>query len=926
MMSGDQQRLPRVPIAIIGAAGRFPGAADVEQLAANLRDGRVSIGPISRERIAATALDPSARPRIMGYLDDIDRFDYAFFGMSAGEARTLSPNARLLLEEAWHAFESSGGAPDRWRGSRTDVYMTQVDSVYADLADAETGTLFTGNSPDFIAARVSRQFDLRGSAVMVDASCASGVAALLMACDALALGRADYALVCGTNLQIFPYARPTALDTWSPHGHCRSFAADADGMVAGEGAVCLLLTPLDRAEAHGHVVRAVIRGGATNNNGAGASSPSAPHSAAQAQVIVDAWRDAGVRPSEIGCIEGHGSATLVGDSLEVEAYRRAFGPRAAGAAPCPLSSVKANIGHGKAMAGLSSIVKAMLSVERGVIFPAPHADDPSAVLKKVDSPVAVNADPIAWRDEHRIAAVHSYGMNGVNCHVVLENAPPRQRSAETADELWPMPLTARSRAALAENAAALRSWLDSHDAPLGDVAHTLALGRSHLERRRLVFVRDRAELARACDEIPMLPGDAMSPARPPRVVMLLAPQPERVDALREVARQLARRFPAFARSLARLDQATNGDGAFTVAFQLALHQLLGAMGIAGALAGNGIGKLVASALTGAIAEEQALRDADAAAPAPPPDLDQRIAKLVASQTARGPVVFLSMGFESAVSRDIRRQVTPPAARVEALDEDAVASIGGIVARLFADGCPIRFEPWFEGRGTASVVLPGYRFARTRCWLRDAPKPQSAPIAVAAPIDADGWEHRWAAAPFWERTLAAIWRDVIGVETFTRDDRWFDLGADSLAATRIVRRINEEWGVRCDFEDIFDRPTIAGFVEIVREQCTLTRLLAAIWRDVLKTDAIDDRADFFALGGHSLLASDVLRRVRQEIGVALSFDDFFGAPTPAALAALIEQRMAAGDQPPDRSESAATRSAATLTAASWSAALRRREMP
>jgi acyl carrier protein len=408
--------------------------------------------------------------------------------------------------------------------------------------------------------------------------------------------------------------------------------------------------------------------------------------------------------------------------------------------------------------------------------------------------------------------------------------------------------------------------------------------------------------------------------------MLLAPQPGRVDALRLAARELAQRFPAFARAFARLGETARQDGAFTVAFQVALHQLLGAMGIAGALAGDGIGRLAASALTGAIAEERALRDADAAPPAPPPDREERIAKLVASQIAHRPVVFLAMGFESAVSSDIRRRVEAPAARVEALDEDAVATLGGIVSRLFADGCPIRFEPWFQQRGTLSAVLPGYRFSRTHCWLRDAPK-RSDPAPPRAPAEADDWERRWSAAPVWERTLAAIWRDVIGTETFTRDDRWFDLGADSLAATRIVRRVNQDWGVRCDFEDIFDRPTIAGFVAIVREQAAMSRVVAAIWRDVLKTDAIDDHADFFALGGHSLLASDVLRQVRRDLGVALSFDDFFATPTPAALAALIEQRIAAGDPPAGSREPAtAARPAPALTAAAWSAALRRREMP
>jgi acyl transferase domain-containing protein len=934
MSDTRDSHLSQAPIAIVGVAGRFPDAENLDQFYENLQRGLVSLGQISPERIAGTALDPSARYRRMGYLEDIDRFDYAFFGMTLGEARTLSPIARLLLQEAWRAFESSGCPPDRFRGSRTDVYMTQIDSVYPELAEEDSSTLFTGNSPDFVVARLNRQFDLRGNAVIVDASCASGVGAVLMSCDALRLGRADYALVCGANLQLFPYVRPSLLETWSPDGQCRSYAADANGMVAGEAAVCLLLTPLARAEANGHLVHAVIRGGALNNNGANSSSPSAPNSVTQAQVMVEAWMQAGVAPHEIGFIEGHGSATQLGDSLEIEALRQAFAGRTSGAPPCALSSVKANIGHGKSMAGLSSIVKAALSVRRGVLFPAPSVRQVNSVLRKAGSPVYVNTEQIRWTDERRLAAVHSFGMNGVNCHVVVENYRPQRAAATVAAGEWfPAPVSGRTRAALLENITALRRSFDAGEEPktLPDIAHTLSLGRSHFEARRLTLARDIEDLRRAFDELLATPDLAVPEpeARPPRVVMLLSHDPEGVDRLRELSRQLAARFPAFSQPFARVVDRCGSDASFAVAFQLALHQLFGALGVAGALASEGSGKLAALALVGAISEEQALRDADAGPGEPPPDLEQKIAKLVSSQLERGPVVFITMGVESPVSQTLRRrlQESPArvASRVESFGAEGVRSLGDILERLFADGLPLRFEPWFAERQTAPVTLPGYRFARTRCWLRDTPKRLVEAGDNGSDVGAGDWERRWTGASFWERKIAETWREVLGADHFTRDDGLFDLGADSLTATRIVRRLNQELGVRCDFEDIFDRPTIAGLADLVRGQCGVKGFCMAIWRDVLKSDAIAEHSDFFELGGHSLLASEILARVRREFGVVLSFDDFFESPTPARFALILEERLAAKGSDPPEGRPASASDASTLNAAAWSAALRRREM-
>jgi acyl carrier protein len=693
--------------------------------------------------------------------------------------------------------------------------------------------------------------------------------------------------------------------------------------------VCLLLTSLVRAEANRHFVHALVRDGASTNNGIASTSPSAPNSVMQAQAMTQAWNRAGVEPAEIGFIEGHGSGTLLGDSLEIEAYRLAFAGRAAGALPCALSSVKANIGHGRSAAGLSSVVKAVLSVQRGVLFPMPHVRQLNAVLKKPDSPVYVNADLLPWHDDRRIAAVHSVGMSGSNGHVVVENYRATQ-PAECPGEWFPVPVSSRSDRGLAENVAAISAWIAANEsAAFPDIARTLCLGRDHCRHRLVVLARDTGTLRRRWDE--WLTACGAEPVEPvgsvPRVLLALSSERADAEAIEVLSEQVAERFPRFGRAFERLCALQAGDAALITAFQLALYELLQAMGISGSLMGVGIGKGAAAAIRGTIAAADAVREAESAADDRLTDLTARVSRFVAGQLEQGPVVFVQMGPDSRVSREIRRCVGgASAARVEAFGDDGVESIGQLFERLFAEGCSLQFGPWFEERRGRPVALPGYRFARTRCWIRDTPRPSAAAAHGTGRAPTASWDERWGQARPVEWKIGEIVRELLAHDGFGPDDNLFDLGADSLMATRIIRRINEEFDVRCDFEDVFDRPTAAGIADLVRARCSVTSVLRAIWRDVLKVDALGDDDDFFDLGGHSLLASEILIRVNREFGVMFSFDDFFRVPTVSAFERVLNERrhaLPAGSAIPD-TPPATSCVAPPLTLDTWAAALRRRE--
>ncbi|MET9294875.1 type I polyketide synthase [Streptomyces sp. NPDC003077] len=510
-------------IAVVGIACRFPGATGPEEFWKLVAEGRRGIRELTPEQLTRAGARPErlADPALMpaaGILWDADRFDAAFFGYSPREAAAMDPQQRMFLEAAWHALEDTGHDPERFPG-RVGVYAGQTVGTHR----TPDGSVFLGTSADvlmaaddkdFLPTRVAYQLGLTGPAFAVQSACSTSLVAVHVACRALTAGDCDMALAGGVSWS--PWRRQGYLrqpgGVWSADGHVRCFDRNASGFVSGDGLGIVALRRLADALADGDRVYAVVKGSAVNNDGADKPHYSAPGTAGQQAVIEAALRNAAVSPDTIGYVEAHGTATALGDAIEITALTRAY--RAAGATGrgrCRIGSVKSNVGHTDAAAGIAGFIKAALMVRHGHIPPTPSLPfRPHPELDFATSPFVPAVTGEEWPDiaGPRRAAVSAFGVGGTNAHVVLQEPPPLPPSPPAPD--WQLlALSARDERALDELAASgARALRDLPDGRFADFARTLAVGRRRLPVRRAAVFRDRAHALAEWSTRPATPRPA----------------------------------------------------------------------------------------------------------------------------------------------------------------------------------------------------------------------------------------------------------------------------------------------------------------------------------------------------------------------------------------------------------------------------------
>jgi glutamate-1-semialdehyde aminotransferase/3-oxoacyl-(acyl-carrier-protein) synthase/acyl carrier protein len=505
-------------IAIVGMAGRFPGAPDLDQLWRNLRGGVESITFFSERQLLDAGVAPSllrdpAYVRAAGWLEDADRFDAGLFGYTPREAALLDPQHRLFLECAWAALEDAGHlgggqeAVGVFAGADANTYLHSLQADGRALAGVDPFQLLLSSDKDYLATRTAYELDLRGPAVTVQSACSTSLAAVHLACQSLLSGECDVALAGGVSVGVPLVAGYLYQEggIHSPDGHCRPFDADARGTVGGSGVGVVVLRRLSEAVA-GDTVRAVIRGTAMNNDGARKLGYAAPSVDGQAAVIREALGVARVRAREVSYIEAHGTATPLGDPIELAALSQAFRPSTREVGFCRVGAIKSNIGHLGAAAGVAGLIKTVLALQRREIPPTLHFRRPSPRLELEGSPFRIAAELSEWASPSgpRRAGVSSFGIGGTNVHAVLEEAPPPSPAPSPRPAADGRPrlllLSAASAAALDGQARRLASHLREHpDLALEDVAHTLQVGRRTLAHRRAVVCRDLEQAVAALE-------------------------------------------------------------------------------------------------------------------------------------------------------------------------------------------------------------------------------------------------------------------------------------------------------------------------------------------------------------------------------------------------------------------------------------------
>ncbi len=513
------------PIAIIGLSCRFPGAGNAEAFWKLLCDGVDAISEVPAARFNVNAYydaDPSIPGKINtrwgGFLDRVDGFDAHFFGIAPREAERMDPQQRLILEVAWEALEDAGQDPARLAGSRTGVFVGISNNDYGrarfndlSLIDAYAGT---GNALSIAANRVSYVFDFQGPSIAIDTACSSSLVAVHQACASLRNGESSLALAAGVNLILSPAITVnfTKAGVMAPDGRCKAFDARANGYVRGEGAGVVVLKRLAQAQADCDRVYAVIRGSAVNQDGR-SNGLMAPNPAAQEAVVREAYERAGISPGAVQYIEAHGTGTLLGDPIEAKALGKVLSRDRRTADACALGSVKTNIGHLEAAAGIAGLIKTALALKHRQIPASLHFREANPLIPFGTIPLRVQTGLEAWPAEigRAVAGVSSFGFGGTNAHVVMAEAPAHQRTTSVGNSpgkdspsragdggrIYILPLSAANPAALNSLASAHRDLLATanEDISLHDLGYTASVRRGHLDYRLAVTGESRVQLA-----------------------------------------------------------------------------------------------------------------------------------------------------------------------------------------------------------------------------------------------------------------------------------------------------------------------------------------------------------------------------------------------------------------------------------------------
>jgi acyl transferase domain-containing protein/SAM-dependent methyltransferase/acyl carrier protein len=646
-MSAQDQQPPTEGVAIVAMEGRFPGARTVEELWDNLCAGVEGISHFTAEQALTAGVDPAliALPEFVragGVLDDVDMFDAPFFGFSARDAEIMDPQQRLFLETAWEALEKAGydgggypGLIGVFAGCELSAYLLGIYNSPEVMRNVDHFQLMVGNDKDHLTTHVSYKLNLRGPSIACQTACSTSLVAVATACHSLLSYQCDMALAGGVAVSLpqrhgYFYAPGGIV---SPDGHCRVFDAAAQGTVGGNGVAVVVLKRLADALADGDHVHAVIRGVAINNDGALKAGYTAPSVDGQTRCIAMAQAVAGFDPDSIGYVEAHGTGTQLGDPIEIAALTQAFRMGTERRQYCAVGSVKSNVGHLNAAAGVTGLIKAVLAVERARIPPSLHFRRGNPAIDFASSPFYVQTELADWTASPRRAGVNSFGIGGTNAHVVIEQAPAREPSAPSREHQLVL-LSARTATALDAATANLATHLGARpDQPMADVAFTLQVGRKHFAHRRFLVASGHQEAVGRLDASETLAAGLTEEHDPPVVFLfpgqgtqyagmaegLYRDEPffrEKTDLLCELFRphlglDLRRLlFPAREERQscdARLtDTALAQPALFTVSLALAWQWMQWGVEPS-AMVGHSIGEYVAACLAGVFSVEDAVR-------------------------------------------------------------------------------------------------------------------------------------------------------------------------------------------------------------------------------------------------------------------------------------------------------------------------------
>ena len=787
-------------IAIIGMAGRFPGANELDAFWDILKAGKEGITFFGKDELLEAGIAPelvgqSHYVRAKGVLKGVSCFDADFFGYTPREAEFMDPQHRVFMECAWHALENAGYDSHRYPGpiaifggGGNQSYLHYILNHSDNPAQrVEESHVFFGNYRDFMITKIAYKLDLRGPAVTIQTACSTSLVAINNACQSLLSYECDMALAGGCAITVpeksgYLY-EPGGIV--SPDGHCRAFSEDAKGTLRGDGCGVLVLKRLKEALEDGDFIHAVVRGFAVNNDGSDKIGYTAPGVAGQEEVITLAQEMAGGKTEWITYVEAHGTATPMGDAVEMSALTRAFRKTTDKKGFCRIGSVKTNIGHLDAAAGVTGVIKTVLSLEREEIPASLHCDKPNPGINFPESPFVVNTRLSPWKrgPEPRRAGVSSFGIGGTNAHIILEEAPLGEASREEFPENYHLILiSAKNADALEESTENLRAHFNSHpDTHLQDAAFTLQVGRGEFDFRRFIVCRDRGDFLNPS------PGKMVTQKKEPLSPTFMFPGQESYHD--GMGRDLYAKEPGFRREMDACCEILspilgcdllslfcgesgagekNFAGPLVFVLEYVLGKVLLSWGIKPkALTGQGVGKYAAAALAGVFSLEEAfgivvgqgglvqpggtsfpvllesitfhcpeiplidgatghrMSDGEVCSPdywSQPFRQAAEVGRGSAALLEDATLVCVEIGPASPLCRSNAERVVACLPFDESGDSDQ-ANLYTVLGRLWLMGAKIGWPAFYQGRSPRRIPLSLYPFRKTRHWFTPAAKVQ-----------------------------------------------------------------------------------------------------------------------------------------------------------------------------------------------------------
>ncbi|HEY6801977.1 MAG TPA: MupA/Atu3671 family FMN-dependent luciferase-like monooxygenase [Pyrinomonadaceae bacterium] len=952
-------------IAIVGLAGRFPRARDIEEFWERLRAGEELISFFSdedllRRGVDRNSLDDPNYVKAEAVLDGVELFDAAFFGFTAREAETLDPQHRLFLEESWNALENAGYNSETYNG-RVGVFAGEslnsyfLHNLYPNrklLESLGASQTIIGNDRDYLATQVSFRMNLKGPSFSVQTACSTSLVAVHLGCQSLLNHECDLALAGGVSIGV-----PQGIGSHhqeggiiSPDGHCRAFDARARGTVKGSGLGVVVLKRLADALDDRDNIRAVIKGSAINNDGAVKVGYTAPAVAGQASVIEETFALASIEPETIGYVEAHGTGTVLGDPIEIAALTNAFNTETRHF--CAIGSVKTNIGHLDAAAGVAGLIKTILALEHKEIPPSLHFEQPNPNIDFANSPFFVNTELRSWSagETPRRAGVSSFGIGGTNAHVLLEEAPASMSSKSVGPYL--LVLSARTQSALDQATKNLARHLERNsDINLADVAYTLSVGRRAFEHRLALVCRDREDaIAKLISshrsqatQYSNRPVAFMFPGQGAQYVDMGRELYEREQVFREELDHCAELLHAslgvdlreiiYAKDLSPEDAAVRlADTRFAqpalFCVEYALAKLWSTWGVVPrAMLGHSIGEYVAACLAGVFSPADALklvaargeimarqpRGAMLAVSLGPNEVEKLLSEQVSLAAINSPSLCVLSGTSDAVDKldqqlsaegVISRRLHTSHAFHSAMMEPAMAEFAAVVAK-------VKLHP----------PQKPYLSNVTGTWITDEQA-----------IDPQYWSRHLREAVQFSAGVAKLLDDPALVllevgpgQTLSTLAAQHSSESIALASLRpsLLKTVRQLWvaGVEIDWTQFYtdqrrvplptypferrrywidppsNRPDPIK-IEPVSETLPLCgkpssnteSLILDIWRDLFGLETIHPEDNFSDLGGNSLIALQLVAQLRSTFKIDLPLRVIFESQTASVLAARISELL------------------------------------